>query len=52
MIDYGLEAADNACIQKRANCGIVDEETYLGKLQKQIKAHSKIDFNPATKHEK
>ena len=48
VTDYGLEALDH----KEEEAAVLDEGTYLGKLQERIKAHTKIDANPAIKHEK
>jgi len=47
VTDYGLEALDH----KEEEAAVL-EGTYLGKLQEQIKAHTKIDANLAIKHEK
>ena len=48
VTDYGLEALDH----KEDNSTVVDEGTYLSKLQERIITHTKIDFNPVLKHEK
>ena len=48
VTDYGLEALN--C--KEDDTAVIQEGTYPAKLQDQIKDHTKIDHNPAVKHEK
>ena len=45
VTNHGLEALE-------CNTAIIQEGTYLAKLQECIANHTKIDFNPAIIHEK
>ena len=48
VTDYGLEALE--C--KEDDTTILPEGTYLSKLEERIKAHVKLEHNPAIQHEK
>ena len=48
VIDYGEAAIEN----EEEDTAILDNTTYLSKLQDRITSHEKIDSNPALKHER